>query len=378
MRKLLIVSACLLLVFAVYLSYTTVNPDTPVAKANGKKYSGTLYVAGMGGHFTVADIEIDTSDHANPIKVKKLDRIVIGSKSTHPTHDARIDVNDRTKMYWSTYKIDKEAGGKTVHVGLSDLKTGKVLKDVALQLDKRAKWTGALYCGSGQSKKSFLPVTMTNEAYIDVFNKKSLKLKKRVFLDELGYKNNYFFFHGTNSPDMKTFAVSINMTQPWAKPSAPAARKGKIDMLVLDLPALEKGKVKVLAKNTVTGDPKKTLTFRQYFTEDGKYLLQSGADRFYLLDGKNMDLLDEEILTAGENHDAIGTPDGKYALLTLRTKVTLAHDPSGAQVTDGTLQLYDINAKRVIGDPVSVCLGCHKKMGIPGNAVLCGLDANWN
>jgi hypothetical protein len=375
MRKFLVIGACLLLVFAVYLSHSTVDTNVPVAVAkHAKTYSGKLYVAGMGGHFTVADVEIDPSNTSHPIKVNNLDRIVIGSKDTHPTHDARIDSNDRAKMYWSTYKIDKKAKGKKMHVGLSDLKTGKVLMDKAIDLPKRGLgWTGALYCGSGQTEKSFLPVTMSNESYIDVFDKKSLKLKKRVYLEELGYKNNYFFFHGTNSPDMKTFAVTINLTKQWSKPSAPAARKGLIDMLLLDLPSLEKGKVKVLAKNTITGDPKKTLTFRQYFTEDGKYLLQSGADRFYLIDGKTMELLDEEMLTDGENHDAIGTPDSKYAILTLRTKV--GADPN--IVTDGTVQLYDIGAKKVIGEPVSVCLDCHKKIGLGGNAILCGLDANW-
>lgn len=380
MKKFLIAGLALVAVLAGYLAFDTVDSTAPVAVAKHKEmkvYEGTVYVAGMGGHFTVAEVEIDPADAANPIKVKSIDRLVIGNKKTHPTHDARIDVNDRTKMYWSTYKIDKEAGKKTVHVGLSDLKTGKVIKDKALQLDGRAKWTGALYCGSGQTKSSFIPVTMTGESYIDVFDKKSLKLEHRVFLDELGYKNNYFFFHGTNSPDMKTFAVTINKTKEWKKPDAPAARIGQIDMLLLDLPALEKGKVKVITKNTVTGSPDKTLTFRQYFTEDGKYLLQSGADRFYLLDGSTMALVDEELLSDGENHDAIGTPDSKYAILTLRSTVKSTQDPEGTQLTDGMLQLYDIEAKTVIGKPTSVCLACHEKMGIPGNAVLCGLDANW-
>jgi hypothetical protein len=382
MKKILIVAACLMLVFAFYLTQTTIDKDTPVASAIHKEmktYSGTIYVAGMGGHFAAAQVEIDPAS-PKPITVKKLDRIVIGNSHTHPTHDARIDVNDNTKMYWSTYKIDQEKGleNRIAHVGVSDLKTGKVLMDKEVKLDDKAAWTGALYCGSGQTKDSFIPLTMTNEAYIDVFNKKDLSLKHRIFLEKEGYKNNYFFFHGTNSPDMKTFAITINKTQQWAKADAPAARVGQIDMLLVDLPALEQGNVKVLAKNTITGSPTGTFTFRQYFTPDGKYLLQSGADRFYLLDGNNMQLLDEEMMANGENHDAIGTPDSKYAVLTLRTDVPSAAEPEGKMLKDGMLQLYDINAKRVIGEPTSVCFACHKTMGIPGNAVLCGLDANWN
>ncbi len=378
MKKVLTLTLVLVVVFAAYLAYNATGEKGQEAIAKGKTYEGVLYVAGMGGHFASAQVVIDPSDAAAPIKIGNLDRIVIGSKSTHPTHDARIDVRDNTKMYWSTYKIDKEKGeeNRMMHVGVSDLKTGAVIKDVPIKLDDRVKWTGAVYCASGQTKNSFLPVTMTGEAYIDVLNKDDLSLKHRVFLDKQGYTDNYLFFHGINSPDMKNFAVSINMTEKWAAPNTPGAANGKIDMLLLDLAALEKGEVKVVKKNTITGDPKKTKTFRQTFTPDGKYLLQSGADRFYLLDGKSLELKDEEMVE-GENHDAMPTPDGKYAILTLRKAVASVDDPEGkATVIDGLVQLYDINAKKVVGGPVSVCYDCHKKMGIPGNAVLCGLDGN--
>ncbi|MDP2168010.1 MAG: hypothetical protein Q8J64_06740 [Thermodesulfovibrionales bacterium] len=374
MKKITLV--VLALAAAGYLAYTTVDGGAPSAIAKKAKYTGTLYVAGMGGHFTTAEVEINPSD-SQPIVIKNLDRIVIGNKDTHPTHDARIDVNDRTKMYWSTYKVDKsKEGGKTVHVGVSDLKTGEVIKDVALNIDDRVKWSGALYCGSGQSKSMFIPVMMTGEAYIDVFDKKTLELKHRVFLDEIGYKaGTYMFFHGTNSPDMKTFAVAINMTTPWEDPSKPGKPIGKIDMLLLDLPALEQGKVKVIAKNTLTGDPDKTKTFREYFSPDGKYLLQSGGDRLYLLDGKTLKLLDEEMMTDGEAHDAMATPDSNYAILPLRTKIK---STEGKDITDGTVQLYDIKERKIIGKTSSVCYDCHKNVGLHGNSILCGLDGNLN
>jgi len=375
MRKILLVTACLLLVFGAYIAYNTVDTvetTTSTAFAKGKTYTGTAYVAGMGGHFAKAAIEVDPSDSKTPIKVTSLDMVRIGNKSTHPTHDARIDVNDSNKMYWSTYKVDKEMGeeNRNVHVGLTDLKTGNVIKDVALKLDDRAHFIAALYCGSGQTKNSFIPVTMTGEAYIDVFDKGSLEHKHRVFLDGEGYKENYLFMHGVNSPDMKYFAVPLNMTEKWPNPSTPGKTIGKVDMLLLDLASLEKGKVKVVAKNTLTGDPANTKTFRGTYTPDGKYLLQSGADRMYVLDGKTMKLVKEVLPLTGENHDAIATPDSNYALLTLRVKT------DGR--TDGMLQLYDMKKKKLIGEPTSTCLACHNKVGIPGNAVLCGLDVNWN
>jgi hypothetical protein len=255
-------------------------------------------------------------------------------------------------------------------VGLSDLKSGEKLMDKAVTLDDRATWTGALYCASGQTKEYYIPVTMTDEAYIDVYKKDDLELKHRVFLDyEPGET---LFYHGTNDEDMKKFAVVINR-------KADGKPTGNIDSLMLDLNALKKGKAKVIAKNKLTGTPGKTLTFRQRFTPDGEYLLQSGADRFYLLDGKTLDLVDEELMEDGQNHDAISTPDGKYAILTLRTKVANPLEQGeAAQVTDGALQLYDIQEKMVVGNPASVCLGCHTNIGLGGNAVLCGADANWD
>jgi hypothetical protein len=145
---------------------------------------------------------------------------------------------------------------------------------------------------------------------------------------------------------------------------------------------MEKGEWKVLAKATHKGEPGKTITFRQYFSNDDKMIFQSAADRFWLLDADNLKMIDEKMTTAGQNHDAIPTPDGKYALLTLRTS-TEGCDPDGKAIpgktiTDGTLQLYDVEAKKIIGKTSSVCFSCHKGMGLGDkSAVLCGLDATF-
>jgi hypothetical protein len=360
MKKIFLLAlACLTICFVHF------NP----ADVSAKTYTGTLYVAGMGGHFAIAEVLIDPSNKTEPIKVVRLkQRVVIGKPDTHPTHDARIDITNRNKMFWSTYKFDKKAKAKNIlHVGVSDLLTRKVIIDRAIPLDPRAmKFTKALFCGSGQTEEYYIPVTMTKEAYIDIYYKKDLSLKHRVFLDKLGYKDNYLFFHGTNSPDLKKFEMAINLTNK-GKPN------GKIDILLLDLRALVKGKVKLLKKVTHTGEPGKTLTFRQYFTPNGKYILQSAADRFWLLDAKSLKLLDEEMVD-GQNHDAIATPDSRYAVLTLRKKI---ENDEGEIITDGMVQLYDIKKRRVIGRPVSVCYRCHRNVDVHKNAILCGLDANW-
>ncbi len=379
MKRVLVVFSCLLLVFAAYLGYDAVSAKAPAAFANGSTYSGTLYVAGMGGHFAKVKVKIDPSDTENPIKVESLDRVLIGTNSDHPVHDPRIDNNDRTKMFWSTYNVDKSIkGGKYVHVGETDLATGKKIRDIKVKLDRGVKWDGAVYCASGQTKNDYIDITMTNPAYIDIRSKKTLKLLHRVFLSKLGYNNNYMFFHGTNSPDYKTFVVTINRTKQWVNPATAnfSDRNGKVDMLLLDLPSLVRGKIKVLARNTVSASPggtgptgSGTFTFRQYFTPDGNYILQSGADRMYVFDAHTLKLVDRRMMSAGENHDDIGTPDSKYAVMTLRS-------PDKNQ--DGELQLYDIGAHKIIGKPVSICNACHTKMGMHFSAALCGIDANWN
>jgi hypothetical protein len=291
----------------------------------------------------------------------------------YPTHDARIDANDRNTMYWSTYKLDtwkdKEAKGGNLHVGKSNLATGEVLADVAFPAPERATWTGANYCASGQTANSFMPVSMANEGYIDVYDKKTMKLKHRVFLDDLGIKAGVTTFaHGTNTPDMKRFLLTLNDT-----PDGFTKWTGNTKLIYLDMAALEQGKLVKLQEAMITGNPGKTITFRQYFTQDGKYILQSGADRAYLIDAATLKVLDEITPLPGEAHDIMPTPDGKYAVITMREK---AKDFEGNDSVDGTIQLYDIGAMKTVGNSSSVCFACHKGEGI-GKAILCGLDANW-
>jgi hypothetical protein len=375
MKKILSTVGILSLVAGAYFTLSTINAYSPVATAEAgmkKTYNGTLYVAGMGGHFSIADVSIDPNNDNAPITVNSVDMLDIGGAS-HPTHDARIDNKDRNTMYWSTYKLDtwkdKGATGGNLHVGKSNLKTGEVEADVAFPAPERSGWTGANYCASGQTDSSFIPVSMANEGYIDIFDKATMKLKHRVFFDDLGIKaGETTFAHGTNTPDMKKFLLTFNHT-----PEGFTKWTGNTRLIYLDMAALEQGKIVKLAEGMITGKPGSTITFRQYFTNDGKYLLQSGADRAYLIDAETLKVLDEITPLPGEAHDIMPTPDGKYAVITLREK---AKDFEGNDSVDGTLQLYDIEAMKIVGNTASVCFKCHKGEGI-GKAILCGLDANW-
>ena len=379
MKKILSTVGVLALVAGAYMTLSTVNNYSPVAtaEASGKTvYNGTLYVAGMGGHFSVADVTIDPNNTAAPITVNSTEMLDIGGAG-YPTHDARIDVNDKNTMYWSTYKLDtwkdKGAKGGNLHVGKSNLKTGEVIADVAFPAPERAVWTGANYCASGQSATSYMPISMANEGYIDVYDKATMKLNHRIFLDDLGIKaGETTFAHGTNTPDMKKFLLTVNET-----PTGFTKWTGNTRLMYLDMAALEKGKLVKLQEAVITGKPKDakggTITFRQYFSQDGKYIFQSGADRAYLIDAATLKVLDEITPLPGEAHDMMPTPDGKYAVITLREK---AKDFEGNDSVDGTVLLYDVEARATVGSTASVCFSCHTGEGI-GKAILCGLDANW-
>jgi len=371
-------AAAVAVVVAVYLMQLTLaSAGAKVeAKPAGKTYAATIYVAGHGGHFARAEVIVDPADAAHPVQVTSLEQVNIGTTETHKTHDARLDPDGKT-LFWSTYALDKE--GK-LHVGKSDGPSGKVLKDVAFTPDPRAPMkAGPGYCASGQSRKAFLPVFMGNEAYVDVYDKASMERRHRVFVSDLGYQaGSYQFVHGTNSNDMKKFVLTVTLKGDDGK------MNGKQDVLLLDLPALEKGKLEVLARTTLTGEPGKTIAFRQYFTRDDALVFQSAADRMWVLDARTLKLVDEKMTRDfGENHDVQPTPDGKYALLTLRTSNTGSCDPAGnpipdKKVTDGALLLYDATAKTLVGQPTSVCFSCHKDAGQGDkNAVLCGLAANF-
>jgi hypothetical protein len=370
------------LVAAGYLAFTTIDSKTPTVAAAKKTYTATAYVAGHGGHFAKADVTIDPNNENDPIKVNNLDMINIGTTVTHKTHDARIDATDSNILFWSTYALDDK--GKQ-HVGKSDLKTGNVIKDVAMDPDPRALGkTGPLYCASGQSKNYFMPVFMGNEGYVDVIDKKTMEHKNRVFISDLGYKaGTYQFVHGVNSNDLKKFLITVVMKGEDGK------MNGKQDFIVVDMASLEKGKMKELAKATLAGEAGKTITFRQYFSKDDKLIFQAAGDRVWVIDAATLKLVDEKMTGAnGQDHDAMPTPDAKYALLTLRTSNVPGCDSEGKPVadkegkplmiTDGTLMVYDADAKKLIGKPVSVCFDCHKKMAKGDkNAILCGLDANY-
>ena len=362
--------------------------------AQADTYKADVYVAGMGGHFAKAVVEVDPSAPA-PIHLKALTKVDIGDNETHPVHDARIDMNDRNMMYWSTYKIDKEVGGP--HVGVSDLKSGAVVKDVVAKLPEKAtKNSKSLYCGSAQTKDFYFPIAMTDAGFIDVFQKSDMKRITSVFLEgtEADIGAPYHFLHGVNSPDMTKVLISANESG-----EQHGAMIGKIHLLILDAKSLESGKVKLIKRAVIPGNAGKTINFRSTYSPDGKLIAISGADTMYIVDAETLELVVRQPMgKLEENHDAMFTPDGKYVIATSRTKtlntgnrktISMGNASCSEEVfggeklgkddytMDGQIKLFDVAAKKFVGQSTSVCLACHNEEGLDAHAVLCGLDANF-
>jgi hypothetical protein len=362
--------------------------------ARAGTYAGTLYVAGMGGHFAKADVEIDPSA-VTPINLKALTKVDIGDATSHPTHDARIDSKNRDLMFWSTYKANPATGAP--HVGATDLKTGKKVFDVPAPIPEQGqKDTKSLFCASGQTENFFFPIAMTSKGYIDVFQKSDMKKVASVFLEgtEADPGVPYKFYHGVNSPDMTKMLITVNEAE-----TDHGKLVGKIHLILLDAKELEKGKVKLVKRAVIPGNPGKTTNFRSTYSPDGKKIAISGADTLYIVDAETLTAdISQPMGKLEENHDALFTPDSKYVIATSRTKTLttgqakkITRENFGCAVEvhegelgkddflmDGQVKLYDVAAKKFVGQATSTCLACHNEEGLDAHAVLCGLDANFN
>lgn len=366
----------------------------PASESESKVGSaGTLYVAGMGGHLAKVEVEIDPTDTAEPIKILDLDKVRLGKAEGYGTHDARID-HDRGILYSAVFVRNPD--GK-VNIASVDLSTGKVKKDAAISVSDRYV-DGPLYCASGQSKDAFIPVVMGYEGYIDVIDKDSLELKHRIHLDHPEIPKDYIWAHGVHTPDMKQFLLTISSTAPDRTGKGLPRNSEDVLFYLLDMEQLLQGKLQIIKKGAIKGDPAKTASLRQHYTHDGKYLMQTVRDRLWIIDAETFELVHEEKFPVDENievttkdaatgapvvkkaqlevHDAIATKDDKYAVLTMRIPVKSGETNA---VMDGSLLLFDLEKKAIVGKPVSVCNSCH--VDEPDlkdkSAVLCGLDAVW-
>jgi hypothetical protein len=173
-----------------------------------------------------------------------------------------------------------------------------------------------------------------------------------VFLDSVinprlgtGHEKFYKYLHNSSSPDGSKMFVVINESD-----TENGAPNGTFHMFMLDAAQLEQGNVVELAYGSIDGGAGVT-TFRSNW--NGTKIALAGAGRAYIIDSTSTTLaaLGSVAMTNGENHDALPTTDGKYAILALRTPAP----------RDGILQLYNMNTHALVGNTVSVCARCHAR-----------------
>jgi hypothetical protein len=370
----------------------TLVPGTAPGYGGGEAtpdtYEGTVYVAGHGGHFAKVDVTIDPSNTATPIVVStsKID-ITTPSNAVNGyfLHDARIDGNT---LYWATYNKDENGN---MHYGTLDLTTKLVTVDKTYGYDCDVTG-GSVYCASGQTSTHYMPITMTTPGYVTSIPKATIATDEPTIeycgsgvagvtaatsfgLDSI-VGEDYFFMHGSTNTARTKFLVTVNEN----------ATAGDSSLYILDADSVAAAAPAIANCDTTTaatvsgdgsGPQGATITFRSAWTPDDSKILLSGADRFYVINADTLAVengTDGDTTIGGQNHDALSTSDGKYALLTLRT-LRYADDADTAVQgnQDGALQLYDVVNGAPIGEPISVCNDCHGATD-KRNAILCGLD----
>jgi hypothetical protein len=351
--------------------------DAASANAPAGAYAGHVYAAGVGGHAAVVKLSIDPGDAANPLRVAKLERIRLGDARDYGFHDVRIDrTRGRAgKLFWSTIAADSAGGYR---YGRVDLASGRVECDVSIPLPAGSAAPG--YCGSGQSADKFLPVWMGTRGFVDVIDKDTCVLEKRVHLDEIpGMPPHWSMAHGTNKKDFSEMTFSLNLLD------AAGAALNQGMLVNVDMASLLAGAPVITAASPAVQGPAKTIFYRQEWTPDGTTLIQGGKAAFYRFDASLTEqcrgLLPMENGRQTETHDLTLVPNSDYAVMHLRRWLDFG---LSVPVLDGQLQLVRVSTCEPVGSPVSMCVACHDKSGavkeapgLDGKYVSCGLDSTW-
>lgn len=154
--------------------------DGALTKQADGTYTGTVYLPGHGGHIGKTPVTITPTNTTTPIAIGTQTYMAISAlkhasgQSQYKLHDVRLDGTD---LYWSTYNLD---ANNKLHYG--KIKTdGTGLVDKTIDVDARATAPGVAadkapyYCASGHTATAFMPMMMTNEAYITVIPKSDIK-----------------------------------------------------------------------------------------------------------------------------------------------------------------------------------------------------------
>jgi len=181
----------------------------------------------------------------------------------------------------------------------------------------------------------------------------------------------YIYIHGNASPDGSKLYVALNETTAGNGGSG-AAMTGKFTSYLLKMSDVTAGTVTSASALVTSQTISAAVAFRSSWTPDGTKIVQAGADRVVVLKASDLSELANDTDITGtadfaQNHDALAI-DNNYALLSMQMRVN-----AGEQLTGG-IELYDLNAKKRIGNPVDMCSACHDHASITTAHTLCGID----
>ncbi len=175
------------------------------------------------------------------------------------------------------------------------------------------------------------------------------------------------FIHGAASPDGKTIYAVTNVVSGL---STTNNLLGVFRAKTIKASDLESGAAAptIISSASYTVAPSlASIAYRASYTPDAKYILQAGSDRVLILNANDLSLYVDTAATNSTDtyklgsgaaggvdlHDAIATPDGKYAILSMRYYSDTTQKNAGI-LTSG-VQLYDINNRKFVGNVVPTC-----------------------
>lgn len=392
-----------------------------------------------GGHVGVYPVTIDPTNTTSPITLDtaNVKKIQLKGGPTNATkvvfHDVRLDGNN---LYYSAFFSDT-TNSTFAHIGYVDLTlannaTTNNAIDSTIDIDAAAadviagaldamfgitgKTLKAVYCGSAVTATHYIPMTMSFPAYIDAFPKTLLAAPGGAHITSAttGFHRTYIenidadaagwaringssgadlgtpplaFLHGNASPDGTKLLVSTNVVSGLSTTNNLA---GIFRAYLIPTSAITAGTMtpaQVISKGTYTVAPTlASIAYRGSFSPDGTKYFQSGSDRMLIIDTTSPTLAlyndtnNDTVKIGGgktgiENHDVMTTPDGKYALLSIRYYEDATQ--ATAKVKTSGVQLYDIANKKFIGGIISTCgasaAACHPSIGDGTTRPTCGL-----
>ena len=295
----------------------------------GPQLSGIAYIQGHGGH--VAVLNLATGDVARYSHGKASDAITVSKD------------------------------GKTLY----NFSLDGYVKEINTVTGKQTEWKkfGQKHCGSNFAPDGTIWVSDMKDGHVYVYDPKSKKLVDSFPVGKSICGINF-------SKDGKYAYVS----------DMPGGFLAVVDVKTKKVVSKIKGVGSFIHRAAITPDGK------ELWQSDGSELVggkpagvgyTTGAavpGAVTIIDLKSGKVTDQ-IVTGGNPHDVIFTPDGKYALVSARQL---------PERTDSAILVVDTKTKRVV-KMYSVCKKCHGAAGVEieddkdgGRPFLCAVDIDWN